>query len=56
LVLWRGANVMRRVGAQGVPAFALEIDGQCEVLAFGHYLSRPELFRKDIEAHLRRAA
>lgn len=48
--------VMRRMGAQGVPAFALEIDGQWEVLAFGHYLSRPELFRKDLEARVNRAA
>jgi putative protein-disulfide isomerase len=44
--------LMRRIGAQGVPAFALEIDDHWEVLPLGHYLSRPALFRKDIEARV----
>ncbi|WP_218196329.1 hypothetical protein [Pseudomonas sp. ERMR1:02] len=32
--------------------FALKIDGQMAVLAIGHYLSRPALFKKDIESRL----
>lgn len=38
---------------RGFPAFALEIDGQLEVLPLGHYLSRPALFRTDLESRLK---
>ena len=48
----RSNEMLEALNARGFPAFALEIDGQMEVLAMGHYLSRPALFKKDIESRL----
>lgn len=48
----RSNGMLESLNARGFPAFALEIDGQMEVLAMGHYLSRPALFKKDIESRL----
>jgi putative protein-disulfide isomerase len=48
----RSNGMLEALNARGFPAFALEIDGQMEVLAMGHYLSRPALFKKDIESRL----
>lgn len=39
--------------ARGFPAFALEVDGQLEVLPLGHYLNRPALFKTDLESRLK---
>jgi putative protein-disulfide isomerase len=48
----RSNGMLDALNARGFPAFALEIDGQMEVLAMGHYLSRPALFKNDIESRL----
>jgi putative protein-disulfide isomerase len=48
----RSNGMLEALNARGFPAFALEIDGQMEVLAMGHYLSRPALFKEDIESRL----
>ncbi|QZP30535.1 DsbA family protein [Pseudomonas sp. DR48] len=48
----RSNEMLEALNARGFPAFALEIDGQMEVLAMGHYLSRPALFKEDIEGRL----
>jgi putative protein-disulfide isomerase len=45
-------GMLEALNARGFPAFALEIDGHMEVLAMGHYLSRPALFKNDIESRL----
>ncbi|WP_223434847.1 MULTISPECIES: DsbA family protein [unclassified Pseudomonas] len=50
--LERSNGMLEALNARGFPAFALEIDGEMEVLAMGHYLSRPTLFKKDIESRL----
>jgi putative protein-disulfide isomerase len=48
----RSNGMLEALNARGFPAFALEVDGQMEALAMGHYLSRPALFKKDIESRL----
>lgn len=48
----RSNGMLEALHARGFPAFALEIDGEMEVLAMGHYLSRPALFKTDIESRL----
>lgn len=48
----RSNGMLETLHARGFPAFALEIDGEMEVLAMGHYLSRPALFKTDIESRL----
>ncbi|WP_338524573.1 DsbA family protein [Pseudomonas batumici] len=45
-------ELLETLHARGFPAFALEIEGQMEVLPMGHYLSRPALFKTDIESRL----
>ncbi|WGK92583.1 DsbA family protein [Pseudomonas migulae] len=50
--LERSNGMLEALNARGFPAFALEIDGEMEVLAMGHYLSRPTLFKTDIESRL----
>lgn len=44
--------LLEALHARGFPTFALEIDGQLETLPLGHYLSRPALFKTDIESRL----
>ncbi|WP_417356014.1 DsbA family protein [Gallaecimonas pentaromativorans] len=41
-----------QLGLRGVPGFALEQDGQWQVFPFGHYLSRPALFKADLQKAL----
>jgi putative protein-disulfide isomerase len=48
----RSNGMLKALNARGFPAFSLEIDGEMEVLAMGHYLSRPALFKTDIESRL----
>ncbi|SEE70078.1 DsbA family protein [Pseudomonas migulae] len=48
----RSNGMLETLHARGFPAFALEIDGEMEVLPMGHYLSRPALFKTDIESRL----
>jgi putative protein-disulfide isomerase len=50
--LERSNGMLEALNARGFPAFALEVDGEMEVLAMGHYLSRPTLFKTDIESRL----
>jgi putative protein-disulfide isomerase len=45
-------TLMALTHARGVPAFALELDGQFEILHLGHYLGKPELFKETIEQEL----
>jgi putative protein-disulfide isomerase len=46
-------ELLHTLGAHGVPAFVVEIDGTMHTLDFGLYIARPALFKEDIEVLLR---
>ena len=51
----QGRRVLREVGGQGFPTFALETGGRRELLDNAQWLGRPDEWRAEIERRVRRA-